>query len=353
MYFLAPMTFLRVPVLALTLLALVVGFPQAAFAKAKAKPKHSGADYKGVIVMEAASGNILYENNADVINPPASMTKLMTYAVLHDMLQAGTLSLDKMVQITREDMSMGGTEVWLDPRETFPVEDLIYAMMIQSANDAAHALARFSAGSVPAFVAKMNEKARELGMLHTTFKTPHGLPPSSRSLADSDVTTPRDYALLCRHLLMNTDVLKYTSIRTRQFGPPYRVKPVTMNNHNHLLGRVAGVDGLKTGYTGNAAFCLSATAQRNGKRLIVVIMGSPTAVVRDGCVIELLEEYFAKLPANTQDFIGGGQSKTINTSLPPVYNSPVSSASEAPTEAKPTGEEPMIRLNIPASKSGK
>src|SRR6185437_7197039 len=101
----------------------------------------------------------------------------------------------------------------LDPRETFSVEELIYEMMIQSANDAAHALARTAGGSVPAFVTLMNAKARELGMTRTLFRSPHGLPPPSRHIADGDLTTPRDFAILCRYLLKNTDVLRYTSVR--------------------------------------------------------------------------------------------------------------------------------------------
>ena len=122
--------------------------------------------YKGAIVLDAATGNVLFEDRADVANPPASMTKLMTFAVLHDKLAAGTMTLTTPIRIVNED-NIGGTQVFLDPRETFPVEELIYAMMIQSANDAARTLARFSAGSVQAFVELMNAKARELGLTHT------------------------------------------------------------------------------------------------------------------------------------------------------------------------------------------
>lgn len=260
--------------------------------------------YAGCIVTEAASGRVLFEDNADVTNPPASMAKLMTFAVLHDKLAGGAITLQTPVRITAEDAKMGGTQVYLDPRETFPVEELIYAMMIQSANDAAHALARAAGGSVEAFVELMNAKARELGMTHTTFRSPHGLPPASRRLADGDLTTPRDFAVLCRHVILNTDVLKYTSVRERQFGTGVRAQPMRMDNHNKLLGRVAGVDGLKTGYTAGAGYCLSATAERNGRRVIAVIMGStgPNGQIdkgksRDLKAIELIERGFAALPA--------------------------------------------------------
>ena len=253
--------------------------------------------YAGAIVIDAASGAVLFEENADVINPPASMTKLMTFAVLHDRLASGALTLATPVKITAEDAGKGGTQVYLDPRETFPVEELIYAMMIQSANDASNALARAVAGSAEAFVALMNEKAAALGMKNTKFRTPHGLPPANRKIADSDLTSPRDFALLSRHLVQKTDVLKYTAITTRPFGQGVRAQPMAMKNHNNLVGKVSGVDGLKTGFTNGAGFCLSATAQRNGRRVIVVTMGSEQAKARDLKVAELLERGFAALPA--------------------------------------------------------
>jgi len=222
------------------------------------------------------------------------MTKLMTFAVLYDKLQNGALTLQTPVTVTAADSKIGGTQVWLKENEVFTVEELLYAVMIQSANDAAYALARTAGGTVPAFVELMNAKARELGMTHTTFRTPHGLPPSNRNIAEGDLTTPHDYALLCRHLVLKTDVIKYTSVKRRPFGPPLR--GTIMDNHDHLLGRVQGVDGLKTGFTNGAGFCLSATALRNGRRIIVVVMGSPDSKTRDLKVAELLERGFASLP---------------------------------------------------------
>lgn len=267
-----------------------------------ASPVQGG--YAGAIVVDAATGQPLIEDGADVRNPPASMTKLMTFAVVHDKLADGTLSLDTLVKIDASDARMGGTQVYLDARETFSVEDLLYAMMIQSANDAAHALARASAGSVPAFVDLMNAKARALGMTQTVFRTPHGLPPSTRRVEDGDLSTPRDFARLSRHLVQNTDVLKYTSVRERAFGTSRPQGPIQMRNHNNLLGKIAGVDGLKTGYTQAAGYCLSATAERNGRRVIAVIMGSfgPNRTIdrgraRDLKMIELLDRGFAALPA--------------------------------------------------------
>jgi D-alanyl-D-alanine carboxypeptidase (penicillin-binding protein 5/6) len=232
------------------------------------------------------------------------MTKLMTFAVLADKLQSGSLTLDTPVSVDPSDASMGGTQVYLDTRETFTVEELIYAMMIQSANDAAHALARTAAGSVPAFIQLMNAKAQEIGMSHSTFRTPHGLTSKRQSINEGDLTTPRDFALLCRHLILKTDVLKYTSVKKRDFGAARAKGPMHMENHNKLLGRVIGVDGLKTGYTENAGYCLSATAERNGRRVIVVAMGCfgpkgheiDMGRSRDLHCIELIDRGFASLP---------------------------------------------------------
>jgi len=261
-----------------------------------------GRAYKGAIVMDAASGAVLFQDHADEMSPPASMTKLMTFAVLEDRIASGALTLDTPVTVTPADARVGmmrdSTSVWLKNREVFPVEELIYAMMIQSANDAAYAVARTVAGSIPAFVEMMNAKARSLGMVHTLFRSPNGLPPPSRRLSEGDLTTPRDFALLSRYLILHTNILKYTSVKSRPFGAGRRFPPTQMTNHNHLLGKIAGVDGLKTGFTGGAGFCLAATAQRNGRRIIVVMMDSPDSRSRDLKVAQLIELGFgARLPA--------------------------------------------------------
>ncbi len=258
------------------------------------------AVYKGAIVINVDDGHVLFEDNADYVGPPASVTKLMTFLIVKEQIAAGRLSLVTPVTVDREDARMGGTQVWLAENEVFPVEDLLFALMVQSANDAAHALSHAAAGSREAFVALMNERARALGMTHTTWRSPHGLPPSSRKLADSDLTSPRDLAILSRTLLQTTDVLRYTAVERMPFGTPQRDEPVMMDNHNNLVGKIAGVDGLKTGFTRAAGFCLAATAERNGRRVVAVIMGSPTSKERDIKMAELLEIGFARLPTTTR-----------------------------------------------------
>ena len=323
------------------------------FLAASALEKSTPQGYAGAIVTDAESGLVLFEDNADVANPPASMAKLMTFAVLHDKLASGALTLQTLVRVTAEDARMGGTQVYLDPRETFPVEELIYAMMIQSANDAAHALARTAGGSVDAFVELMNAKARELGMTHTTFHTPHGLPPPSRRLAAGDLTTPRDFARLCRHLVLTTDVLHYSAVRQRDFGAGRQQGPLHMKNHNNLLGKVAGVDGLKTGYTASAGYCLSATAERHGRRVIVVLMGSlgpngqrDLGKARDLKAIELIERGFAALPA------AAPAGKTIgSTPVRPAQSAeiPTVKTSRPPgtdTEQTSTTKDPALTFRV-------
>jgi D-alanyl-D-alanine carboxypeptidase (penicillin-binding protein 5/6) len=255
--------------------------------------------YKGAIVMDAGSGRVIFSDRADEMSPPASMTKLMTFAVLEDRIHSGSLTLQTPVAVTRAAARVGmlrdSTSVWLKQGEVYPIEDLIYAMMIQSANDAAYAVAEKVAGSIPAFVDLMNEKARTLGMVQTRFRTPNGLPMPSHRIADGDLTTPREFAMLCRYLLLNTDVIKYTSVKNRSFGYGQRAVLVPMTNHNRLLGKVNGVDGLKTGFTNGAGFCLAATAERHGRRILVVMMDCPDQRSRDLRVADLIERGFASL----------------------------------------------------------
>ncbi len=331
--------------------------PLAVHAKPKAAahaPAAEAAPYKGYLVMDAATGKVLAEENADAVSPPASMTKLMTFAVLHDKLADGTLTLATPVKIDASDAKMGGTQVFLDPRETFSVEELIYAMMIQSANDAAHALARTAGGSVEGFVELMNAKAREIGMTHTTFRSPHGLPPPSRHVADGDLTTPRDFAVLSRYTLQKTDVLKYTSVKERDFGASRAKGPQHMRNHNNLLGRVGGVDGLKTGYTEGAGYCLAATAERGGRRVIAVIMGAfgPGGKIdlgraRDAKATELIERGFAAIPANNPPFAATAAAKPVDAS--PISAVPMSAEEKAAAQQN-AAQEPTVKFSIPPAR---
>jgi D-alanyl-D-alanine carboxypeptidase (penicillin-binding protein 5/6) len=187
----------------------------------------------------------------------------------------------------------GGSQVWLAPNEVFALDDMLYALMVQSANDAAVALAEKVAVTTDAFVELMNQRARELGMNNTVFHSVHGLPPAPGQ--EHDVTTARDFSILCRELLKHPDTLRYTSTRERPFRPNAGNKTVIMRTHNHLLGHVEGCDGLKTGYFAQAGFSIAVTASRHGQRVIIVVLDSPDLKTRDAKATDLMAKGFAAL----------------------------------------------------------
>ncbi|GAB6192968.1 D-alanyl-D-alanine carboxypeptidase family protein [Desulfocastanea catecholica] len=246
--------------------------------------------YISALVIEADSGQVLFEDNARTVVYPASVLKIMDMLVILDQIEQGKVRLDQMVQVTKEAAQMGGSQVYLDPKEQFSVEDLLYALAVQSANDAAVALAVHVAGSTEGFVALMNQKAEELGMKDSRFYSVHGLPPAKGQQPDQ--TTAYDLALLGRELAKRPAIFEYTNTRER----PFRDGKFIMRNHNHLLGMVNGCDGFKTGYFQAAGFSVVATAQRDGVRIIAIVMGSKDRKIRDAKTSELLAKGFAQVP---------------------------------------------------------
>ncbi len=250
----------------------------------------TGEPYLSALVVDADTGKTLFDYNSETLVYPASVLKLMDLLIILEHIEQGTLRLDDMVQVTREAAQMGGSQVYLDPKEKFSVEDLLYALAIQSANDAAVALAIHVAGSKSEFVSLMNKKARELGMKDSHFYSVHGLPPSEGQ--KPDVTTARDLSLLARELANRPEVFKYTSTRERDF----REGKFIMRTHNHLLTKVEGCDGFKTGYFKAAGFSIVATAKKGGVRIIAIVMGSKDRKVRDIKATELLAKGFNSVP---------------------------------------------------------
>lgn len=246
--------------------------------------------YVGAIVVDAADGRVLFEENADAIGYPASVLKLMTLLLVIEKVDAGTLRLGERVRVSAEASRMGGSQVYLKEGETFAVDELLDALMVQSANDAAVALAQHVAGSRDAFVRMMNDKAAALGMKNTRFISEHGLPPGADKTPD--ITTARDLAKLGIELAKHPLVFRYTSTKERGF----RNDSFIMRNHNNLLGVVEGVDGFKTGYFRAAGYSILATAQRNGVRLIAAVLGSENRVLRDTKTRELLAQGFLAAP---------------------------------------------------------
>ena len=259
--------------------------------------------YLGMIAVDGATGKVLAEENADAVVYPASCIKLMNLFVVLDRVRQGSVRLADPVTITPEISKIGGSQVFLDPKETPTVEDLLYALMVQSANDAAAALAIHTAGSQAAFVELMNQKAQALGLTHTRFFSCHGLPPTPpRKPGEVDVSTARELAALARALVeAHPEVLQYSSTRERTFRT--LPKPFVMRNHNHrMLEAGLGVDGLKTGFFDSAGYSSIVTAQRNGRRIFVVVAGSGKPGIkdlgkaRDKAAKEIVSRAFAALP---------------------------------------------------------
>ena len=249
----------------------------------------------GAIVLDAATGKVLYEDHADAKGYPASILKLMDLLIILEKIEQKQLSLQDQVPVSAKASRAAPSRVGLAVKESFTVDEMLYALMVQSANDAAVALAEKVAGSTDAFIELMNRRARELGMNSTVFHSVNGLPPGRGE--EHDVSTVRDLSLLCREVLKHPDTLRYTSIRERPFRPNVAGKTVIMRTHNHLLGHVEGCDGLKTGYITASGFSIAVTAARQGQRVIVIVFDSTTLKVRDAKAAELVAKGFAALPA--------------------------------------------------------
>ncbi len=230
------------------------------------------------VVMEVSTGTVLYEKNADERAHPASVTKVMTVLLIFEALEEGRLKLDEPVVTSAHAKSMGGSQVFLEEGETQTAETLLKCILIASGNDAAVAMAEHIAGSEEAFVARMNEKAAELGMENTHFVDCCGLTDSA-----GHYTTARDIALMSRELLARfPQVTEYSSIWMEDIThvTARGSSTFTLANTNKLLRAYDGCDGLKTGSTSYAKYCLSATAERGGIRLVSAVMTSPDSKTR-------------------------------------------------------------------------
>ncbi|MFC1890368.1 D-alanyl-D-alanine carboxypeptidase family protein [Thermodesulfobacteriota bacterium] len=220
--------------------------------------------------MDHATGEILFESNLHMSLPPASMTKMMTALIAMEEIETGNMELQRPVKVSAKASLIGGSQVYLKHGEDFTLEELMRALMIHSANDAAVAIAETVAGSTEAFVDLMNMRASELGMIDSTFHSVHGLPPGKGQKMDA--TSAYDMAILARHLIRYPKVLEWTSIMTA----PFRGGKFTLYNTNKLIGRYQGLDGIKTGYIKESGYCVTATALRRSRRMISVVMGAPS-----------------------------------------------------------------------------
>lgn len=296
-----------------------------------AAPEYTAeADAVSCILMEASTGRVLFEKNADEALPPASVTKVMTMLLVFEALDAGVIKLSDMVQASERAASMGGSQIYLKVGEEMSVDDLLKSLIVASANDAAVALAEHIAGSEESFVARMNARAKELGMENTHFENTNGLDDT----ATAHLTSARDIAIMTREVVKHEIVFNYSTIwmdtiRDGAFG---------LTNTNRLIRFYKGATGLKTGSTAKAKFCISATAERDGLSLIAVIMGSPTRDVRNALAASLFDFGFANYASYTDESaacdsvrITGGVQNSLKT-VHETFHAVVEKGSESKIE---------------------
>ncbi|MCL6595612.1 MAG: D-alanyl-D-alanine carboxypeptidase [Firmicutes bacterium] len=241
------------------------------------------------VLADAASGRVLFQHGGDVVRPPASMTKIMTLVLAVQALRSGRVRWGDLVAASDEAYRTGGSQIWLEPGEVLPFGQLLTAVAVGSANDAAVAIAEHLAGSETAFVAEMNAMAARLGMRATHFVNASGLDGPGQATR----TTALDMARLGAYAAGMPELVRLTSRREDRSLRDGRGGHLWLVNTNRLLGQVPGVDGLKTGYTAAAGFCLTATARRDGLRLVAVVMGAPTSRARFETAASLLNWGFA------------------------------------------------------------
>ncbi|MBI4763975.1 MAG: D-alanyl-D-alanine carboxypeptidase [Deltaproteobacteria bacterium] len=244
--------------------------------------------YKAYLVMDARNGQILEGENIHLKRAPASVVKLMVAYLVMEKLSRGEIKLTDPITVSGESSKIGGSQVYLKEGETFTLEELMKAILVASGNDASYAVAEHIAGTKEAFIQLMNQKAKALNMADTEFHSIHGLPPSKGET--EDLSSCSDLAVLARELLKYPKILEWTSIKSEGF----RNGQFIMNNHNKLLSRMPGADGLKTGYYRETGFNVVATALKNDLRLIVVVLGSSKARTRDDLALEKFRKAFAQ-----------------------------------------------------------
>ncbi|KRG08722.1 D-alanyl-D-alanine carboxypeptidase family protein [Lederbergia galactosidilytica] len=254
---------------------------------AEEKKTELAEDSKSAILIERDTGTVLYEKNKDEKYSPASMTKIMTMLLIMEAIDSGKIKMDEKVTTSEYAASMGGSQIFLEPGEEMTVEELLLAMAIGSANDASVALAEKIAGSEEAFVDMMNERTKELGLKNTHFKNTTGLP------IEDHYSTAHDMAIMAKELLKHEEITNFTKNYEAYLREDTDNK-FWLVNTNKLVKFYPGVDGLKTGYTSEAKYCLTATAKKDGMRVIAVVFGAPTSKSRNAQITKMLDYSFSQ-----------------------------------------------------------
>jgi D-alanyl-D-alanine carboxypeptidase (penicillin-binding protein 5/6) len=256
-------------------------------AAAEAKPLDLAPNARSAILMDADTGTVIFEKNKDEQLPPASITKIMTMLLIMEALDQGKIKLEDKVSTSEYAASMGGSQIFLEAGEEMTVNEMLKGIAMASGNDASVAMAEKIGGSEQQFVQMMNERAKELGMNNTNFLNVNGLP------IDNHYTSAEDIAIMSRELMKHEEITKYTSVY-QDYLRKDSDNPFWLVNTNKLVRFYSGADGLKTGYTSEALFCLSATAKRDNLRLIAVVLGEPNTKTRNAEVSSMFDYAFAQ-----------------------------------------------------------
>lgn len=251
------------------------------------KKNELAPEAKSAILIEQATGKVLYSKNSHEELPPASMTKIMTMLLIMEALDKGEIKMDEKVRTSEYAASMGGSQIFLEPGEEMTVKQMLKGIAIGSANDAAVAMAERIGGSEEAFVDKMNERAKALGLKNTHFENVTGLP------VKGHYSSAYDMAVMAKQLLKHHGITNFTG-KYEDYLREGSDKKFWLVNTNKLVRHYPGVDGLKTGFTNEAKFCLTATAKKNGMRVIAVVFGAPSTKVRNAQVSKMLDYAFSQ-----------------------------------------------------------
>ncbi|MDF2644255.1 MAG: D-alanyl-D-alanine carboxypeptidase [Paenibacillus sp.] len=260
----------------------------AAFAEEKKAPSVDlTPNAQSAVLMDADTGTVIAEKNKDAKLPPASITKIMTMLLIMEAIDKGNIKMDEKVKVSEYAASMGGSQIFLEPGEEMTVEEMLKGIAMASGNDASVAMAEKIAGSEENFVQMMNERAQQLGMNNTHFSNCNGLPVANH------YTTANDIAVMSRELLKHEGITKFTGAY-QDYLRKETASPFWLVNTNKLVRFYSGADGLKTGYTSEAKFCLSATAKRENLRVVAVVLGEPNTKTRNAEVTKLFDYAFAQ-----------------------------------------------------------
>ena len=335
----------RVLSLGLTFM-LLVGFA-IPYAKAEEnKGVELAENAKSAILIERDTGTVLYDKNADERLSPASMTKIMTLLLIMEAIEKGELSTKEKIRTSEYAASMGGSQIFLEPGEQMTTEEMLKGITIGSANDASVAMAERLAGSEEAFVEKMNEKAKQLGLKNTKFQNATGLP-----VADH-YSSARDMSIMAKELLKFQLITKFTGTY-EDYLRENTDKKFWLVNTNRLVRFYPGVDGLKTGYTSEAKYCLTATAKKGDMRVIAVVFGASTPKERNAQVTKMLDYAFSQYTTHpiyqkdavlTEAKVSKGNVKTVTA----VTSEPISVLTKKGSNPKDFTKNMVINQDLKA-----